>query len=180
MKVQSMCFLFFSLLLLVQSLVFALPSQINPPGEKLVLVDPREHAWGAYDSNGRLIRSGLASAGADWCEDMGQECHTSTGSFRVRSLGSKSCISPSFPLPSSAGTGSFSPTTPTVPEYRMSLPRPPDPKIDPANYLRDIHAVRERCSVVLKVALVNKLSHFEVDMDKFPDVAHYVVSIIKV
>jgi hypothetical protein len=84
-------------------------------------------------------------------------------------------------MPSSAGTGSFSPTTPTViPEFRMSLPRPPDPKVDPASYLRDIHAVRERCSIVLKEALVNKLSHFDVDMDKFPDVAHYVVSIIKV
>ena len=77
----------------------ALPSQIDPPGEKMVVVDPIEHAWGAYDANGTLIRSGLASAGADWCADMNSECHTDIGSFRIMSLGSSSCKSPSFPLP---------------------------------------------------------------------------------
>ncbi len=90
--------LIFSIVLLPGSL-FALPSQINPPGEKMVLVDPREHRWGAYDAYGRLVRSGVASAGSDWCKDLGRECHTWTGSFRIRSLGSKSCASPSFPLP---------------------------------------------------------------------------------
>jgi lipoprotein-anchoring transpeptidase ErfK/SrfK len=77
----------------------SLPKQITPPGEKMVLVDPIEHAWGAYDANGVLLRSGLASAGADWCKDMGEECHTVTGSYRIRSLGSASCVSPSFPMP---------------------------------------------------------------------------------
>lgn len=79
--------------------VAAMPSQIDPPGEKMVLVSPVEHAWGAYDANGRLIRSGLASAGADWCKDMGSQCHTVTGSYRIRSLGGPGCVSPSFPMP---------------------------------------------------------------------------------
>lgn len=78
---------------------FSLPRYISPPGEKLVLVDPVEHAWGAYTANGVLVRQGLASAGADWCEDVGRPCRTNVGSFRVRSLGSAKCISPSFPLP---------------------------------------------------------------------------------
>jgi hypothetical protein len=78
---------------------FSLPSQIDPPGEKMVLVSPVEHAWGAYDANGTLIRSGLASAGADWCQDMGSQCHTVTGRYRVRSLGGPGCVSPSFPMP---------------------------------------------------------------------------------
>lgn len=81
------------------SAAMSMPSQINPPGEKMVLVDPQEHAWGAYDASGRLIRSGMASAGADWCSDMGSQCHTMVGSHRVISLGSKSCTSPSFPMP---------------------------------------------------------------------------------
>lgn len=81
----------------------ALPSQINPPGERMVLVSPTEHAWGAYNSNGQLVRSGIASTGADWCEDTGRVCHTRTGSFRVRSLGSANCKSPSFPLPYGGG-----------------------------------------------------------------------------
>ncbi len=81
----------------------ALPSQINPLGERMVLVSPTEHAWGAYDANGRLIRSGIASTGADWCEDTGRVCHTRTGTFRIRSLGSANCKSPSFPLPKGGG-----------------------------------------------------------------------------
>lgn len=98
------CFMYSMILMFfLPSLTLALPAQIDPPGERLVLVDPNEHAWGAYDANGRLIRSGLASAGADWCEDLGRECHTWTGSFRVRSLGSSSCKSPSFPLKTGGG-----------------------------------------------------------------------------
>jgi len=100
MKHQGLHFLLFIIILAVApSLALSMPSQIDPPGEKMVLVSPQEHAWGAYDASGRLLRSGMASAGADWCEDMGQECHTSTGSFRVKSLGNKSCVSPSFPIP---------------------------------------------------------------------------------
>ena len=76
-----------------------LPQNIDSPGEKVILVDPRVHAWGAYDASGSLIRSGMASGGADWCEDMNSTCHTETGHFRIRSLGSANCKSPSFPLP---------------------------------------------------------------------------------
>lgn len=96
MKVFSLIFL--SVLSIIPTLAFSLPSYINPPGEKLVLVDPNEHAWGAYDESGRLIRSGLASAGADYCPDVARPCRTSVGSFRVRSMGGRNCVSPSFPL----------------------------------------------------------------------------------
>jgi lipoprotein-anchoring transpeptidase ErfK/SrfK len=99
MKVRTLAALLVSTLMLAPSLTFALPSQIYSPGEKMVLVDPREHRWGAYDASGRLIRSGMASAGADWCKDVGRACRTWTGSFRVRSLGSSKCVSPSFPIP---------------------------------------------------------------------------------
>jgi len=100
MKMSCNTFLLsIGVLLITPSIALSLPSYIDPPGEKLVLVDPVEHAWGAYDASGRLIRSGVASTGKDWCDDMGEECHTSVGSFRVRSLGSASCTSPSFPIP---------------------------------------------------------------------------------
>lgn len=99
MRIKNRAFLFFLLPFLIPLSAYSLPQQINPPGEKMVLVDPIEHAWGAYTSDGRLVRSGLASAGADWCHDMNSQCHTEIGSFRVRSLGSKSCASPSFPIP---------------------------------------------------------------------------------
>jgi lipoprotein-anchoring transpeptidase ErfK/SrfK len=87
------------LLLLFPFTCSALPSIISPPGEKMIVVDPRAHVWGAYSADGRLIRSGLASAGASWCKDTKKPCRTKTGSYRIYSLGDKSCISTRFPLP---------------------------------------------------------------------------------
>lgn len=76
-----------------------LPQMINAPGEKVVIVDPRLHAWGAYSPSGVLIRSGLATCGANWCKDMDSPCHTETGTFRVLHMGGANCKSPSFPIP---------------------------------------------------------------------------------
>jgi hypothetical protein len=60
-----------------------------------------------------------------------------------------------------------------------ALPRPPDPNVDPAAYLKSIYAVRERSGIVFEKAKRNQLAHFQVDMSKFPETAGYVVSIIK-
>ncbi|OQD68467.1 hypothetical protein PENDEC_c035G00796 [Penicillium decumbens] len=65
----------------------------------------------------------------------------------------------------------------SIPELPIS--RPPDPVLDPAAYLRSIHAVRERASLVLDRAKSNRLNHFDVDLTKFKATASYVVSIIK-
>lgn len=62
----------------------------------------------------------------------------------------------------------------------ITLPKAPDPSVDPAAYLRSIYAVRERSRIVLEKAKANKLQHFDVDMSKFGDTARFVVSIIKV
>ncbi|KAL7271463.1 hypothetical protein RUND412_005774 [Rhizina undulata] len=75
-----------------------------------------------------------------------------------------------------SGNGSPSPL-PEIPS--IDLPPAPDPGLDPAGYLRSIYAVRERSKYVLDQALKNQLTNFTVDMDKFKDVAEYVVSIIK-
>jgi hypothetical protein len=66
----------------------------------------------------------------------------------------------------------------SIPE--LPIARPPDPALDPAAYLRSIHAVRERSNIVLEKAKRNELNHFDVDMSKFEATASYVVSIIKV
>ncbi|KUL84943.1 hypothetical protein ZTR_07865 [Talaromyces verruculosus] len=65
----------------------------------------------------------------------------------------------------------------SIPEVPIS--KPPDPNLDPAAYLRSIHAVRERSRIVLQRARADKLTHFDVDMSKFEATASYVVSIIK-
>lgn len=71
--------------------------------EKTILVDPNVHVWGAYDKNGELIKSGLATAGADWCPDIHRPCHTSPGIFRIHSLGGPECKSHKYPLPHGGG-----------------------------------------------------------------------------
>ena len=74
-----------------------IPHHINT-GEKTIVVDPRVHVWGAYDAQGDLVKSGIASAGSDYCHDLGRPCHTHTGSFRVQSLGGPDCVSHIFPV----------------------------------------------------------------------------------
>lgn len=75
-----------------------IPNTINT-SEKVVVIDPRVHVWGAYDSSGNLLKAGLATAGGSWCPDIGRSCHTKAGSFRVNSLGSAGCKSSKYPLP---------------------------------------------------------------------------------
>lgn len=66
----------------------------------------------------------------------------------------------------------------SIPE--MPIANPPDPALDPAAYLRSIHAVRDRANIVLDRAKRNQLRHFDVDLSKLKATASYVVSIIKV
>lgn len=72
---------------------------IEPPNEKLIIVDPDVLAWGAYDSDGSLVRWGPASSGSDYCRDLHEECHTRPGEYRIFTLGSSDCYSTKFPLP---------------------------------------------------------------------------------
>ena len=99
--------------------------------------------------------------------------------------GSKPQVSPGTSQPNSSN-GSLRSPGPTPNGSRptsfpdIPLPKAPDPSLDPAGYLRSIHAVRERSRLVLEKAKKNQLKHFTVDMSKFGDVASFVVSIIKV
>lgn len=75
----------------------------------------------------------------------------------------------------------LSPKTPTTFKIpKMDLPRPPDPQLDPAGYLRSLVAVRDRSKIVHDKALRNHLRHFDVDMSKMTDVVRFVTGLIKV
>lgn len=76
----------------------SLPQNVDYGREKVILVDPNKFAWGAYDADGKLVRGGIASAGADYCQDEGHSCRTATGTFRIYSLGNADCVSHKFPL----------------------------------------------------------------------------------
>ena len=73
--------------------------QIPAPGEKLLIFDPKIHAWAAYDAMGRLVNWGPGAGGRDWCPDIGSACHTKTGQFYVYNKGGAGCISNKFPIP---------------------------------------------------------------------------------
>lgn len=76
--------------------------RIKPPGEKLIVVDPNAHIYGAYSAKGVLVRWGIATAGSDRCRDTGERCHTSKGGFRIYSLGNANCYSRKYndaPMP---------------------------------------------------------------------------------
>lgn len=76
------------------------------------------------------------------------------------------------------GSGVSPSANASIPE--INIPRAPDPSLDPAAYLRSIHAVRDRSRIILRKAKQNQLNHFDVDMSKFNDTASYVVSIVNV
>lgn len=62
-----------------------------------LVFSPRNHRWYAY-SNGRLVRSGVASGGASYCSDIRRSCRTPTGSYRVIRKGGPGCRSSRYPL----------------------------------------------------------------------------------
>lgn len=78
------------------------PAWVKSAGEKVIVVYPREHAWGAYNARGNLIRWGIATAGADDCPDSDGSCRTKVGDFRIYSLGDNTCVSNKYndaPMP---------------------------------------------------------------------------------
>ncbi|EME82141.1 uncharacterized protein MYCFIDRAFT_43242 [Pseudocercospora fijiensis CIRAD86] len=85
--------------------------------------------------------------------------------------------SPRGPFSSMRQANSIPSQNASIPD--IPLPKAPDPHVDPAAYLRSIYSVRERSKLVLEKAMRNQLRHFDVDMSKFADTAHYVVAIIK-
>lgn len=67
-------------------------------GNNVFVFDPQQRAWGAYAPDGQLIRTGIASGGADYCPDLGASCHTPAGTYRVYMVKGEECKSNIFPL----------------------------------------------------------------------------------
>jgi L,D-transpeptidase ErfK/SrfK len=75
------------------------PRMMEDLTEKVLIFDPKQLAWGAYNNDGELVRWGPASGGGDWCDDIDESCRTTEGTFRVFSAGSSECVSSKFPIP---------------------------------------------------------------------------------
>lgn len=77
--------------------VAPMPKQIPGNGDRTIVVELSQLAWGAYDPWGNLIKWGPVSGGKGWCPDVGR-CVTPTGDFKVYRKGSAGCKSRKFPI----------------------------------------------------------------------------------
>lgn len=76
----------------------SMPKKRPATGGRVFVFNPRRLAWGAYNANGKLIRSGRASGGKGYCRDVRRRCRTPSGNFRVYRKGTGRCRSSKFPL----------------------------------------------------------------------------------
>jgi lipoprotein-anchoring transpeptidase ErfK/SrfK len=72
-------------------------------GKKLLLVSIGLQAFGAYDANGQLVHWGPISGGKGYCADIGANCTTVTGNFKILRKQGSACISSKFPVETDGG-----------------------------------------------------------------------------
>jgi hypothetical protein len=68
-------------------------------GKRVFIFDPKIHRWAAYDEQGRLVKSGRASGGRNYCPDIKRRCRTPVGRFSIYHKGSSGCKSSKYPVP---------------------------------------------------------------------------------
>jgi L,D-transpeptidase ErfK/SrfK len=71
---------------------------MGPQNNRTILVSPGRLAWAAYDTDGSLVRWGVASTGRDFCADTNSHCKTPRGAFMIYRKEGADCISTKFPL----------------------------------------------------------------------------------
>lgn len=79
------------------------PDKRQATGRKVFIFDPKAAAWGAYDKDGNLVKTGAASGGKSYCEDVGRSCRTVTGKYRVYSKKGPDCKSSAYPIETGGG-----------------------------------------------------------------------------
>ncbi len=82
---------------------YVFPQKRTATGRKVFIFDPKAAAWGAYDKNGNLVKTGAASGGKSYCEDIGRSCRTVTGTYRVYSKKGENCKSSKYPIEEGGG-----------------------------------------------------------------------------
>lgn len=82
---------------------YVFPEKREPTGRKVFVFDPKHTAWAAYDADGNRIRTGSASGGSDWCDDIGRPCRTVVGKFRVYRKQGEECKSSKYPIETGGG-----------------------------------------------------------------------------
>ena len=80
-----------------------LPTHMDTHGRKIVYIDLRLFAFGAYDAHGKLLYWGPVSSGRKKCYNTNGNCSTATGYFRIFRIEGKDCISHEYPLETHGG-----------------------------------------------------------------------------
>ncbi len=79
------------------------PEKRQATGKKVFIFDPKATAWAAYDADGNRVKTGSASGGKDYCDDIGRQCHTVTGTYQVYSKKGPECTSSIYPIETGGG-----------------------------------------------------------------------------
>lgn len=82
---------------------FNFPKQIVALGVKHFVFAPKISAWAVYDEKGIRVRTGSASGGKDFCEDVQEPCRTITGSFKIYTKKGPECKSGEYPVETTGG-----------------------------------------------------------------------------
>jgi L,D-transpeptidase catalytic domain len=79
------------------------PRYIDDTDRKIIFIDQKQLAWGAYDEDGELVWWGPISSGRDYCSDVGQDCSTPDGAYKVVRKQGIGCVSSKYPLDTQGG-----------------------------------------------------------------------------
>lgn len=80
-----------------------LPKHFATHDKPVLLIDLNKFAFGAYAADGHLIYWGPAEGGKKQCDGQDESCKTATGDFHVDRIGTKKCISHTYPLKTHGG-----------------------------------------------------------------------------
>lgn len=83
------------ILTLTLSVAFILPGLVYA---NTFIFYPRKHMWVAINDSGKIVRSGKASGGSNYCKDIGRSCRTPSGTYSIISKGGAGCRSTRYPV----------------------------------------------------------------------------------
>lgn len=79
------------------------PAKRHATGKKTFIFAPSATAWAVYDASGHRIKTGRASGGKGWCDDIGRSCRTPSGHYAIYSKKGAGCESSKYPIETGGG-----------------------------------------------------------------------------
>jgi len=80
-----------------------LPDHVLQTGHRLLIIDLRVFAFGAYDPEGDLVYWGPATGGKMYCSDTQEDCRSVAGKFKIYRIQGENCMSSKYPIDRAGG-----------------------------------------------------------------------------